>query len=56
MSTFSVFVNFLEDYNKYKAENFSVNITFNDLSNDISYVVVAQNFIICTCLSYVDIY
>ena len=56
MSTFSVFVNFLEDYNRYKAENFSVNITFNDLSNDISHVVVAQNFIICTCLSYVDIY
>ena len=56
MSTFSVFVNFLEDYNRYKAENFSDNIFFNDLSKDISHVVVAQNFIICTCLSNVDIY
>ena len=41
MSTFSVFVNFLEDYNRYKAETFSVNITFDDLSNDISHFVVA---------------
>ena len=54
MSTFSVFVNFLEDYNRYKAEYFSVNIFFNDLSNDRSHVVVAQNVIICIC--YVDIY
>ena len=55
MSTFWVFVNFLDYYNRYKVENLSVNLTFNDLSNDISHVVVTQNFIICTCLRYVDI-
>ena len=41
MSTFWVFVNFLEDYNKYRAENFRVNITFDDLSNDVSHFVIA---------------
>ena len=40
----------------YKAEIFSVNITFNDVSNDVSFVFVAQNFTISTCLKYVDIY
>ena len=55
MSTYTDFVNFLEDYNRYRAEFFRVNITFNDLFNDISHVVVARSFIICTCLSYVDI-
>ena len=56
MSTYTVFVNFLEDYNRYRAEIFSVNITFDKLSNDISHFVVAQNFIISTCLRYVDIH
>ena len=51
---FWVFVNFLEDGNRYKAEIFRVYLTFNGLSNDISFVFVTQNFIICTCLSYVD--
>ena len=55
MSTFSIFVTFLEDYNRYRAEIFSVNITFNGLSNDVSHFVLAQNFIICLCLSYVAI-
>ena len=41
MLTYSDFVNFLEDYNRYKVENFSVNQTFNGLSNDISQIVVA---------------
>ena len=50
MSTYTVFVNFLEDYNRCRAEFFSVNITFDELSNDISHFVVAQNFIISTCL------
>ena len=44
-------INFLEDGNRYRSEIFSVNITFNGLSNDISHFVVAQNFIISTCLS-----
>ena len=55
MTSFTDFVNFLENGNRYEVENFSVYLTFNGLSNDISHVVVAQNFIICTCLSYVDI-
>ena len=50
MSTYTDFVNFLEEYYRYKVEIFSVYITFNGLSNDISFVYVAQNFIICTCL------
>ena len=50
MSTYTVFVNFLKDYNRYEAEIFSVYITFNELSNDISHFVVAQNFVISTCL------
>ena len=41
MSTFSVFVNFLKDGDRYKAENFRVYITFNDLSNGISFIYVA---------------
>ena len=55
MSTFWVFVNFLEDYNGYKVEIFGVYLLFNELSNDVSHFVVAQNVIISTCLSYVDI-
>ena len=55
MSPFPVFVNFLEDYNRYRAENFSLYLTFNGLSNDISHFVLAQKFIISTCLRYVDI-
>ena len=50
MLTYIDFINFLEDVNRYKVENFRVYITFNRLSNDISFVYVAQNFIICTCL------
>ena len=50
MSTYNVFVNFLEEYNRYRAEIFNVNITFDDLSNDVSHFVVAQNFKISTCL------
>ena len=38
-----------------RAEIFSVYLTFNGLSNDISHVAVAQNFVISTCLRYVDI-
>ena len=41
MSTYTVFVNFLEDGNRYKAVNFSVYSTFNELSNDVSFVFVA---------------
>ena len=55
MSTFTDFVNFLEDGNRYKVEIFSVYLTFKELSDDISFVFVAQNFAISTCLSYVDI-
>ena len=55
MSTFWVFVNFLEDYNRYKAENFGINKTFDDLSKNISHFVVVENFVISTCLKYVDI-
>ena len=50
MSTYTVFVNFLEDVNRYKVEIFSVYLTFNRLSNNISFVYVAQNFVIYTCL------
>ena len=50
MSTYAVFVNFLEDGNRYRAEIFRVYLTFNKLSNDVSFVLVAQNFIISTCL------
>ena len=50
MTSYTDFVNFLEEYNRYEAEIFSVYITFNGLSNDISFVFVAENFIISTCL------
>ena len=43
--------NFLEDGNRYGVEIFSVYLTFNELSDDVSHIVVAQNFIISTCLS-----
>ena len=46
-------VNFLENANRYKVQIFSVNITFNGLSNDISHFVVAQNFVMSSCLSKV---
>ena len=46
-------VNFLEDSNRYRVENFSVHLYFNELSNDISHFDVAQNFLIFTCLSKV---
>ena len=52
---FGFFFNFLEDYNRYKAEIFSVHLTFHELSKNISHFVVGQNFIISTCLKYVDI-
>ena len=50
MLTYTDFVNFLEDGNGYRSEIFSVYSTFNKLSNGISFVFVAENFIICTCL------
>ena len=50
MSTYTDFINFLEDGNRYRAEIFSVYLTFNKLSNDISHFVIAQNFVISTCL------
>ena len=40
MSTYTDFVNFLEDGNRYRAESFSVNKTCNDLSNDVSHILV----------------
>ena len=41
MSTYTDFINFLKDYNRYKAEIFRVYLTFNKLSNDVSFVLVA---------------
>ena len=35
----------------YRAEIFRVYLTFDGLSYDISFVFVAQNFVISTCLS-----
>ena len=55
MSTYTDFVNFLEDYITYRVEIFRVRF-FDELSNDISHFVVAQGFIISTCLRYVDIF
>ena len=52
----SDFVKFLEDYNRYKFENFRLYYFLNRLWNDISQYVVAQNFIISTCSRYVDIF
>ena len=51
ISTFNT--DFLEDYKRYEVEIFSVLLYFNGLSKNISHFVVAQNFIICTCLSKV---
>ena len=34
------FINFLDDYNRCRAEIFSVHLYFNKLSNDISHFVV----------------
>ena len=47
-------INFLEDGNRYKVEIFSVYLTFNGLFDDVSHVVVAQNFVISTCLRESD--
>ena len=47
---------FSKNIKKHRAEIFSVNITFKGLSNDVSHFVLAQSFIISTCLSYVDIF
>ena len=55
ISAFLRYVDFLKDYNWYRAENVSVNSTFNGLSNDISFIFVAWNFIISKCLRYVDV-
>ena len=41
MSTYTDFINFLEDGNRYRAEIFSVYSTFNKLSNGISFVFLA---------------
>ena len=38
MSTYTDFVDFLEEYNRYNAEIFSVHYYFNGLSNDISHI------------------
>ena len=46
-------INFLEDYNRYRAENFNVYLTFNGLSKNISHVKLAKKFIISTCSSKV---
>ena len=51
MSTYTEFVIFLADYNRYRVDIFRVCYTFNGLSNGISHFLVAQNFIISTCLS-----
>ena len=51
-----LFCRFLENGNRYRAEIFNVYLTFNGLSSDISHFVLAQNFIISTCLRYVDIF
>ena len=48
-------INFLEDGKRYKVEIFSVYLLFNELSKNISHFVVTQNFVISTCLRYVDI-
>ena len=45
------FVNFLEDGNRYRAEIFRVYLLFNELFKNISHIKLAQNFVICTCLS-----
>ena len=44
---------FLEEYNSYRAVNFNIHYYFHELSNDILHFDVAQNFIICICLSKV---
>ena len=41
MSTYTDFINFLKDYNRYKSDIFSVYLTFKELSDDISFVYVA---------------
>ena len=51
-----IFVNFLEDYNRYEVDIFRVDNVSNELSNDISHSVLYQKFITSTCLRYVDIY
>ena len=54
MSTFNTdFVNFLENGDRYEVEIFRLIEFFNVLSNDISHVELAENFIISTCLRYV---
>ena len=51
MLTFSEFVNFVEDYNRYRVEIFRVYYFSNGPPNDISFILVAEKFIILTCLS-----
>ena len=41
---------------RYRIEIFSINVFFNELSNDISHFIVTYNFMISTCLMYVDIF
>ena len=38
-----IFVNFLEDYNRYEVDIFRVDNVSNELSNDISHSVLYQN-------------
>ena len=54
MSTSPEFVDFAEEYKRYKAEISSVDLVFDGLSNDISLTFIAENFIFSTCLRYVD--
>ena len=55
MSTFNTdFVMFLEDGNRYMVDSFSVNWTCDVLSNDVTLIFVAWNFIISTCLRYAN--
>ena len=49
-----LFCQFLENGNRYNVEIFCANLFFNGLLNDISHFVVTQNFIISTCLRYVN--
>ena len=48
------FCQFLENGRRYRVETFSINLIFNGLSNDISNLVLAKNFIISTLSRYVD--
>ena len=44
-------ISFLEDGKRYEVEIFKGDWTFDELSNDIIFVYVAESFVISTCLS-----